>query len=290
MRMAYHPSAMGTGTALLRWLERRLPPDAMAWLRERCGEVAAGAPDRRLFLAFSAASRHTGRDELSMTADELTEANGLREGWDPRSWTADQAGRVALLLHLPGDDRERYVAALDRLFGAADLGELVALYKALPLLAFPEAHRARCAEGVRTNMTDVFTAVAHFNPYPAEQLDEIAWHQVVLKALFVGVALDPIVGLDRRATPELARMLCDYAHERWSAHRPVSPELWRCVGPHADDLALGDLARVLRDGGDAASQRAATLALRACPRPDAAVLLARYPVEMPDNFDWSQLA
>jgi hypothetical protein len=288
--MAYHPFAMGSGTALLDWLERRLPPDAVAWLRDCCGEVAAGAPDRRLFLGFSAASRHTGRDALDLNEDELAEAHGLREGWNPRAWTAEQAGRVALLLHLPADDRERYLKTLDRLFGAADLGELVALYKALPLLAYPDAHRARCAEGVRTNMTDVFTAVVHHNPYPAEQLDEVAWHQVVLKALFVGVALDPIVGLDRRATPELARMLCDYAHERWSAHRPVSPELWRCVGPHADDAALADLERVLRDERDLASQRAATLALRTCPRPEAAALLAKHPVEMPDRFDWSQLA
>ncbi|MHC5030675.1 MAG: EboA domain-containing protein [Planctomycetota bacterium] len=281
---------MGTGTALLQWLDRRLPPDTMAWLRERCGALAAGAPDKDLFLAFSAASRHTGKDELGLTAPELTEAGGLRDGWDPRSWTADQAGRIALLLHLPHDDEARYLAALDRLFGAADLGEQVALHKALPLLAFPEAHRARCAEGIRTNITDVFTAVAHFNPYPAEQLDEIGWHQVVLKALFVGVPLDPIVGLDRRATPQLARMLCDYAHERWSAHRPVSPELWRCVGPHADEAMLGDLERVLRDEEDTASQRAATLALRACPHPGAAALLASYPVDLPDSFDWSQLA
>lgn len=281
---------MRTGTALLGWLDRRLPPDAMAWLRERCGALAAGAPLKDLFLAFSAVSRHTGKAPLSLTAPELTEAAGLREGWDPRSWTADQAGRIALLLHLPTDDQARYLAALDRLFGAADLAELVALYKALPLLAFQEAHRARCAEGIRTNMTDVFTAVVHENPYPAEQLDEIGWHQVVLKALFVGVPLDPIVGLDRRATPLLARILCDYAHERWSAHRPVSPELWRCVGPHADDDALRDLERALADESDPASQRAATLALRACPHPGAAALLAKYPVDLPARFDWSRLA
>jgi len=290
MSMAYHPLAMRIGTALLTWLERRLPPDAMAWLHERCRALAAGAPDKDLFLAFSAASRHTGKAELALAAPELKEASNLRDGWDPRSWTADQAGRVALLLHLPPADEARYLGAVDRLFGAADLGEQVALFKALPLLAFPEAHRARCAEGIRTNITDVLTAVAHRNPYPAEQLDEIGWHQVVLKALFVGVPLDPIVGLDRRATPELARMLCDYAHERWAAHRPVSPELWRCVGPHADDEALGDLERVLSDKGDPASQRAATLALRACPHPEAAVLLAKYPVDLPSSFDWSQLA
>ena len=67
---------------------------------------------------------------------------------------------------------------------------------------------------------------------------------MVLKALFVETTLAPIVGLDERANPELARILRDYAHERWAAGRPVSPELWRCVGPFATDAAaLDDLDR-----------------------------------------------
>jgi hypothetical protein len=99
---------------------------------------------------------------------------------------------------------------------------------------------------------------------------------MVLKALFVGSALWPIVGLDRRANAELARMLSDYAHERWSAGRPVSPELWRCVGPHATGTLLKDLERVLKEGTDP-ERRAAALALRASPDSAASVLLQRDP-------------
>ena len=90
-------------------------------------------------------------------------------------------------------------------------------------------------------MRVVFEAVAHRNPYPAEHFAEPAWNQLVLKALFVGSPLDPIVGLDARRNPTLARMLCDYAHERWAASRPVSPELWRCVGPFATGPMLDGL-------------------------------------------------
>ena len=125
-------------------------------------------------------------------------------------------------------------------------------------------------------MRAVFEAVAHRNPYPREQFSENRWNHMVLKALFVGSTLAPIQGLDERANPTLMRMLCDYAHERWAAGRPVSPELWRCVGPFADAEALADLQRVLATGG-AIERKAAALALAACPAPQAKELLAGAP-------------
>jgi hypothetical protein len=163
------------------------------------------------------------------------------------------------------------------------------VYRTLPLLSHAEAHVARCTEGIRTNIPPVFCAVAHRNPYPQERLDENAWNQMVLKALFIGVPLAPIRGLDTCANPALARMLRDYAHERWSAGRPVSPELWRCVGPHADADARRDLGRVLVEGAPP-ERAAAALALRACPHPEAAALLAARGGDLPDDLDWSSLA
>ena len=125
-------------------------------------------------------------------------------------------------------------------------------------------------------MRPVFEAIAHRNPYARDFFDEAARNQMVLKALFIGSALGPIQGLDARANEDLAIMLRDYAHERWAAGRPVSPELWRCVGPFARGGAVADLERVLTTGDDA-ERAAAALALLASPEPTARSLVTASP-------------
>jgi hypothetical protein len=118
----------------------------------------------------------------------------------------------------------------------------------------------------------VFEAVAHRNPYPREQFDEDRWNQMVLKALFIGAILNPIQGLDERANPVLARIMCDYAHERWAAGRQITPEIWRCVGPFAEGDMLADLERVA-GSADPREREAAALALSSNPSAEAGEIL-----------------
>jgi hypothetical protein len=127
-------------------------------------------------------------------------------------------------------------------------------------------------------MRAVFEAIAHRSPFPKEQFSEDRWNHMVLKALFIGSTLAPIQGLDERANPTLARILRDYAHERWAAGRPVTPELWRCLGPFAEGEMVDDLAR-LAGSEDGDERRAAALALAASPDDRAPQLLQRLPVE-----------
>jgi hypothetical protein len=256
---------------LLKWLERRLEgaasPAANAWLREQCALVASGAPDRVLHLAYGQVIRKTGpagRQLLAADTVEQTEAFAVHSGWDLHDWTVDQAARAALLLALPASDNadnvDRRVKAVMSLFQTADLGEHVALARALFLLPDAKAliHIAR--EAIRSNMGDVFRAVSQRNPYPAERFDEIAWNQMVVKCLFVDLPLRGIWGIDARVNAELARMLTGLARERWAAGRALSPEAWRCVAPF---VALPDAAAVLDAAFDKgpADRRGAALAL-----------------------------
>ena len=258
------------------WIAAASPDDGAAWLREKQAQIADGAADYVFYTSFSAVPRHTGKADLDLSEADREAADAARSGWRPGGWSVDQTGRARLVLSLPADDRGDYLATLERVFTHADMGESVALYQTLPLLPYPEAHRARAAEGLRTNMTAVFNAIALHNPYPAEQFDEGAWNQMVLKAVFVDSPLHAIQGIDERANAKLARMLVDYAHERWAAGRSVTPELWRPVGPFAEGAMLDDLARVLTDG-TATERQAAALALSDSPADRADEVLATHP-------------
>lgn len=277
---------------LLPWLEERLQPPQVEWLHEKLELVRSGN-ERGTILAFGMASRKASKQELALDEEQLQKASQVRQGWNPKDWTVDQTVRTLLLLELPHEDPVAFRTVLDKLFSAGEVRELVALYQALPLLPHPELHRERAAEGIRTNMKAIFCAVAHNNPYPAEQLDQNSWNQMILKCLFIGVPLDPVVGIDGRSNPKLARMLCDYAHERWAAGRVVSPELWRPVGPHADENGLQDLERVLETGTDG-EKMAAALALMQNPEPSAKQILQTHPqvaaAVQERNFTWTKAA
>ena len=263
--------------AVLRtWVARRLSADARHWFDEQIAKLSSAPIEKDIYLALGYATRRLGKHDLDLSREDLAAAQAARPGWDPSDWSVDQAARVAFVLASFDGDDAKFRARIEQLFRTADIGELITFYRALPLYPAPKLHVARAREGARSGMQPIFEAVAHRNPYPREQFDENAWNHMVLKALFIGSKLDPIQGLDERANPRLMRMLCDYAHERWAAARPVSPELWRCVGRFADDAALADLKRVLETGG-LAERQAAALALTASTSARAKSLLAGVP-------------
>jgi hypothetical protein len=272
---------------LQEWLLARLQPPEAAWLTDRLAVVASGNK-QAFFLAFGLVARKLGKADLALTDAELARAEQVRPGWDPRGWSIDQAARTLLVLTYPTAGPAECVAVLDQLFAAGEMHELVALYQALPLYPHPAAHALRCAEGQRSNIRAVFSAIAHRNPYPSEQLNEDQWNQLILKCLFVDLPLDPVVGLDRRANATLARILVDFAHERWAAKRPVSPELWRCVGPFADEAMVRDLQCVLASA-DERQRMAAALALQACPHPAALAALQAANIVL-SGWNWHRIA
>ena len=230
-------------------------PDVWTWLTEKASLISRNESVQSFMVAFATVARKTGKQPIALSETESSGLQLVRRHFTIQHWEIDRLCRVWLLMHLDTTDRNKYVRTIENVFPSAEMSEQVALYSALPVLAYPELWRARCAEGIRSNIADVLTAIMCNNPYPSENLDEPAWNQLVLKAIFTEKPIQQIVNLDDRANQNLANTLSDYAHERWAAHRPVHPLLWRCVGKFINEAIFPDIVRIAHSEQE--SERAA---------------------------------
>lgn len=195
---------------------RRSSREAGAWLSAQL--AAAPAQSAVEFAtAFAAAGRRLGTAPLPLLGEEPALSLAL----DGRG--QDEAARAALLLArlgTRGDD-----ALVKDLFYKGGAREKAAVLRALPLATRPDRFLEVAVEAVRSSVQTIFEAIACENPYPADHFSDEAFNQLVLKALFTEARVARIVGLSRRAGPELARMVQGYADERRAAGRKVPEDL-----------------------------------------------------------------
>lgn len=229
---------------ILEITRSNISSEAWNWFQEKLGLQDESA----INTAFSVMPRKTGKETVITTSAQEQVISGIKPGWSVKGWSADRLCRVCFLMHLDSADRDKYFKIIEGLFLAAEMTELVALYASLPVLAYPELWKMRCAEGIRSNIGTVLEAIMYNNPYPAAHLEEKAWNQLVMKAFFTDKKVGRIYGFDERANAELTLILSDYAHERWAAGRNVNPLLWRAMQKFIDTRIKEDLEKVLSVG------------------------------------------
>jgi hypothetical protein len=212
---------------LLHWLSQQISHETLTWLEQTTEQIT----HQTIFQTFSLTPHHIGKQPLQLSPKDRQAVADMEDGWCPSHWRVDQTARTLLVLALAEKYPDKYQQILEQLFTTADLEELIALYQALPLLPDPEKLQNRAAEGVRSNITTVFDAIALRNPYPARYFSNAAWNQIVLKALHLGRPLHLISGLQLRVNKDLSKKLINYAHERHSAHRPIPAQIWQLVEP-----------------------------------------------------------
>jgi hypothetical protein len=117
-------------------------------------------------------------------------------------------------------------------FRTGDSEERIALLAVLPALPDALAYVETAVEACRTNVGDVFEAIACENEYPARHFSEQAFNQMVMKAVFSGVSLSRVWGLAGRVNSELERMARDYSAERRAAGREVPADVTRLLTGH----------------------------------------------------------
>ena len=215
-------------------IRENISADAFEWLEVQKADDKASTFKG----SFVQMPRKVGKNQVICSPDQLKQLQSIRPGFNIDEWTTDRLCRVYLLIDRDSADKDKYYQLITDLFSAAEMNELVALYSALPLLPYPELWTKVCAEGIRSNIGSVLEAIMYQNPYPAEQLDEAAWNQMIMKAFFTDKQMNRIQGLDERANKELARILTDYAQERHAAGRGVDPMLWYLAGKFVDAPVL----------------------------------------------------
>lgn len=238
--------------------------------------------------AFVAAPRFTGKQPVSLSPERRQQIAELRSHFSILAWPLDRVTRLYLLLHLPLEQKELFIQSIETLFETAEMNELVALYASLPVLPYPEAWFFRATEAVRSNMGLVFDSLALGNPYPSEQFSELAWNQLVMKTIFNDKSVGGILGLEKRSNPALARILVDFAHERWAAGRYVPARAWQVVVPFVNESMLADI-RHLFHSNRAIDREAAYLICTETNFAPARLLLQEYTSDVPEHLTWHQL-
>ncbi|MFD2101517.1 EboA domain-containing protein [Flagellimonas iocasae] len=168
-----------------------------------------------------------------------------------------EISRIYLLIAaLQSDDN--FLQPVQQLIQVADKTELETFLKYLILLPNAEHFKFVAVEALRTNIANVFNAISQNNPYPSKFFETEEWNQMYLKAAFMQQNLKKIPEIDTMANKELARIISDYAHERWAASRSVDPLFWRPVSNFLDESLLKDIERLFQSE-DKREQKAATL-------------------------------
>jgi hypothetical protein len=213
---------------LLELVERHAEPTGRDWFRRAASRVDAASDATALLDAVAAASRSLGKAAVEPAEADRTRLRMRGLEWAVAGRGLDEIGRLALLVlasrRLPAD---ACVGMIERGYDDGDNRERQAILRALSLLPDPERFVAVGVEACRSHVQPIFEAMACENPYPAAYFPELNFNQMVLKALFIGVALDRLIGLDGRVTPELCRMAEDYASERRAASRSVPTDIRR---------------------------------------------------------------
>lgn len=257
--------------ALQEVLSTGLPSDTMAWIQEKIKFVSEQQSTKDLFLTYSLlASKVKTNQPLVFKED-----NVVHQYLQKQEANAVQIGRIYFLASLLEKDVAFFSPKIANIIQVADTGELETFLKFLVLLPNAADYKLTAVDALRTNIAVIFDAIAMHNPYPALYFSEKEWNQMYLKATFMERDITQIQDVEAMANQDLARIISDYAHERWAAGRVVFPYFWRPVGPFLEDALLGDMERLLQSENKD-NNYAAVLCCLASEHPKAKALLEQY--------------
>tara|TARA_X000001036_G_scaffold423846_1_gene448276 strand:+ start:1654 stop:2541 length:888 start_codon:yes stop_codon:yes gene_type:complete len=192
------------------------------WLDQKLRSIKSA---QDFFISFALINKKIPRDHLQLSLAQIKTVHLTHAEFNIENWTLDQLCRLSLLMYYP----LLTVQNITKLISVADNLEQITIFKSIPYLKNADQYAHIVVNGLRTNIVDVFDAIALKNSYPAKHFSQDQWNQMVLKAIFMERPIYHIKDIDERKNEKLAHILFNYALERWAASRRVTPELWRMI-------------------------------------------------------------
>lgn len=133
---------------------------------------------------------------------------------------------------LNGLIQEKNIKFLFKIFSVSDTDEKKLILECLDQGDLNGEFKAIYLEAMRTNSSELFSFMAHTRQYPKSFFTEAEYNQMVLKALFVDISVQKIIGIKERKNTKLKTMINDYIEERELANRslPIGVEEYNNLG------------------------------------------------------------
>lgn len=224
-------------------LERNTDASTNKWIEEKLHTIITSLSAKDLYLAYSLL---TSKIDAEKPLILEIENKALKEYLEVQNANPLQIARIYMLSKVLEENSTFFRPKVSSLIQIADTGELETFLKFLALMPDAENYRQVAVEALRTNIATVFDAISLKNPYPSKYFNDQQWNQMYLKAAFMQRDLSAILDVDIRANKDLARIISDYAHERWAASRDVDPLFWRPVSRFLEGTLLKDMRRLLK--------------------------------------------
>lgn len=261
----------------------------LAWIDENLDSIITKQDTQKLYLTYSLLATRSGDKHQPIEDNSRTELAYL----DTQQASMLQLARIYLLTAVLEADFDFFGPKVAQIIQVADQGELITFLKFLVLLPRPEFFKETAVEALRTNITPVFEAISMNNPYPSLYFNDQQWNQMYLKAAFMQLSLNRIIGVEKRANAELARIISDYAHERWAASRDIDPMIWRPVSRYLDKNLMQDMDRLLKSDSPSENKAAALCCYHSASEEALKLLEAvapkKYRAAINNELNWNQI-
>jgi len=255
---------------LLEIIAHKFTEENKVWLQEKIALIITNKSTKDLYLTYSLLASKAPTTKVFVKGSEVKQYLTNKEA------TSLEIGRIYLLVAVLESDSDFFESKVANIIQVADKGELETFLKFLVLLPNAIKYKSVAVDALRTNIVSVFDAIALDNPYPALYFSSQEWNQMYLKAAFLERDLSRINAVDSKANRDLARIISDYAHERWAASRQVDSYFWRPVTQFLDKNLLEDIKKLF-NSENALVKNAAALCCFYSDNEDAKKLLENYP-------------